>query len=189
MNLVTRLGLPAAALVLTVSTSARAQEVDPLAQQIAAHSAATLQVLERLSAPQTAQRFVNAAIAGDPRTIDDILNGIELPVVNKCFWVSELVEKFTSSTGFVQQCWVREDLSTEEWFRYTQIAVRHDQIGRDAVEVTYEKDALGHVLIPRGPFLDELKADNLVTCEWVRKTTGRSSVLFGKPERFCVHTP
>lgn len=189
MDLVTRLGRSAAAAALVLAgTAASAQEVGDLAHQIATRSAALSQVLDRLSVPETAQTLVNSAIAGDPRAFNRIFDGIELPVVNKCFWISELVEKLTTSGGFVEQCWLREDLSTAEWLRYTQIAVQY-ALTKGGQFTDVETDASGHTLIRPGAFLDELKANGLVTCVQVWKTTGSTSLVFQKPERFCIHTP
>ena len=190
MNLVTHLGrvAAAAALVLTVTPVAPAQELDPLTQQISATSAALIPLLERLSSPDVSRRLIDTAIRGDVRGYNQILDGIELPVVDKCFWVTEVLQKFTTVGGFVEQCSVRTDLSDEEWFQYTVIALQHGQ-GKGGTFDEFVTDSAGHTYVNRGAFLDALKANGLVSCALIWKTTGRTTAVLQAPERLCVKTP
>src|SRR6267378_2940132 len=124
MTLLTRLSRAAAAasLVLAVIASAHAQELDNLANHIATQSAALSQVLDRLSRPDTARAVVESALKGDARTFTQIFDGIDVKVPNKCVWISDTVEKLTSTfVGFEEQCRLRDNLTQAEWAQYVSI--------------------------------------------------------------------
>lgn len=192
MNLLTRLGgSAAAALLLAGSAQAPADEIDDLAGQIAGRSAAVRLVLDRLSAPETARLVVESAVRGDARAFNQLFEGIELEVPNKCFYISELIETMSSSQVWVQECSIRDNLTWAEWNNYFAIAKRHDQLGGrgNNTALLVETDASGGAVVTPGAFLDELKANGLVTCQFVKKYVSGSSLVFGKPQRFCFQQP
>jgi hypothetical protein len=194
MPLLTRLGgmAAAAALVLAVAAPAPAQELDDVAQRIAAQSAALGQVLDRLSRPDVARAVVDSAVRGDARTFEGLFKGIEVQVPNKCVWIADTVEKLTSTfVGFEEQCRLRDDLTPDEWIQYVLITLRHHPPTKveDDGPPTFEVVGDGHVVIPPGPYLDDLKANGLVTCQLVKKYSSGISLFPGKPERFCFVKP
>jgi hypothetical protein len=190
MKLVTLLGRSAAvaALLLAVTAQAPADEVDDLARQIAGRSAALSQLMERLSAPETALTLVNSAVTGDARSFNRIFEDIDFQVEDRCFWVSKLVEKLTSTLSQAEECWLRDDLTTEESFLYIKIAVQHGHLGR-APTTILQTNSSGRTLIPAGAFRDELRATGLATCKLVFKHNSATSLVFAKPERFCLQQP
>jgi len=194
MTLLTRLsrGAAAAALVLAATAPAPAQEIDALAQHIAKQSAALNQVLDRLSRPESARAVVDSALRGDARTFEGIFEGIEVKVPNKCVWIADTVEKLTSTfVGFDRECWLRDNLTPDEWVQYVLITLRHHPpvaVDEDAPP-TFQVASDGHVLIPAGDYLNELDAHGLVTCKLVKKYSSGIFLFPGKPERFCFQKP
>lgn len=194
MTLLTRLGraAAAAALVLAVTAPAPAQELDDLAQHIAAQSAALDQVLDRLKQPEIARAVVDSALKGDARRFEAIFEGVELKVPNKCVWIADTVEKLTSTfVGLVRECTLRNDLTPDEWIQYILITMRHHPptaVDPNAPPV-FEVVGNGPVVIPDGPYRDELDANGLLNCKLVKKYSSGIFLFPGKPERFCFQKP
>lgn len=194
MTLLTRLGraAAAAALVLAVTAPAQAQELDDLAQHIAAQSAALNQVLDRLKNPDIARAVVTSALENDARSFEGLFEGIDVQVPNKCVWIADTVEKLTSTfIGFEEQCWLRDDLSLDEWIQYVLITKKYyPPVAKDPnAPPTLEVVGDGHVVIPPGDYLNELKAHGLVNCKLVKKYSSGIFLFPGKPERFCFQKP
>jgi hypothetical protein len=193
MRLITRLGgLAAAALLLAVAPPAPAQELDDIAGHIAEQSAALGQVLDRLSKPEVARAVVDSAVRGDARTFEGLFEGVEVKVPNRCVWIADTVERLTSSfVALEEQCRLRDDLTASEWLQYVLITRRHfppkpvDENGGPGFVVMGD----GHVVIPPGDYLEELKAFGLVRCELVKKYSSGIFLFPGKPERFCLGKP
>jgi hypothetical protein len=145
-------------------------------------------LFSQLSSPDATRELLESISAGDAKAFNRIINPIEIPLLGKCFWVREIIERVVSTpTGFVTECWLRDDLTPDERILYFRIAFRHSRLTPVAksMEVTLQARN-GRQLIPPGAFLDELKANGLVTCE-DRMTFDTSTSLFpGRPERICV---
>jgi hypothetical protein len=81
---------------------------------------------------------------------------------------------------------LRDDLTTEERVLYLSIATRHGA----RIPLTEAQEAMMTLgqgpEIPPGPFLEELKANGLVTCDKKPKHDVSTVVVLGKPERVCV---
>jgi hypothetical protein len=183
----------AAALVLAVTVPTEAQELDDLAQHIASQSAALGQVLDRLSRPEIARAVVATALEGDARKFEGLFEGIDVEVPNRCVWIADTVEKLTSTfVGFAEECRLRDDLTLDEWIQYVQITRRHHRFvlaENDGSSPAFEVVGDGHVVIPPGAYLDELKANGLVACSLVKKYSSGIFLFPGKPERFCLGKP
>ena len=139
-----------------------------LYQDLAGRFKALSRLFGQLGSQEGAQRLLESLISGDTEAFVRLIEPLEIPdfpQLGKCFWVREVVERVVvTPTGFVEECWLRDNLTPEERALYLQIAFRHRQ-GRPiggAMEVTLRA---GHSVIPPGPFLDELKANGLVACE------------------------
>jgi hypothetical protein len=194
MRLLIHLGVTvaAAALVLSVSAPAPAQDFDDLADHIAQQAGALGQVMDRLRRPEVARAVVETALKGDPRGFEGLFDGIEVEVPNKCVWVADTVEKLTSTfVGFENQCWLRDDLTLSEWFLYVQITRKYfppTKVDPNNTPPTVLAD--GHILIPPGAYFDELNANGLLHCgEPVKKYSSGIFLFPGRPERFCLGKP
>src|SRR5687768_10269414 len=110
MNLLTRWSRSAAAatLLLAGSAQASADEIGDFAGQIAGNSAAFRLVLDRLSSPEIARLAVESAVRGDARAFNQLFEGIELQVPNKCFYISDVIETVSSHFTMVEECRVRD---------------------------------------------------------------------------------
>jgi hypothetical protein len=193
MRLFTRLGLTgvAAVLVLSVAAPAPAQEFDDLADHIAQQAGAMSQVMERLRRPEVARAVVESALKGDPRGFEGLFDAIDVPVLDKCVWIADTVEKLTSKfVGFEKQCSLRDDLTLSEWFLYVQITRKYfppTKVDPNDPPPTVLAD--GHVLIPPGAYRDELEASGLLNCPRAPKYSSGIFLFPGRPERFCLGKP
>jgi len=162
--------------------------LDELYQDLADRFGALGQLLTELSSPKATQELLGSLAAGDAAAYNRLIDRVDLPLIGKCFWLREVIERIMETpTGFVEDCWLRDDMTPAERSLYFLIAFRHRRgtpIAK-SMEVTMQ-ESLGHRVIPPGAFLDELKANGLVTCE-SRMTYDTSTILvLGKPERVCV---
>jgi len=100
--------------------------------------------------------------------------------------VREIIEQvMITPTGLVEECWLRDNLTQDEWASYRRIVMQHRQLApvAESMEVTLPG---GRALIPPGAFLEDLKANGLVSCE--SRMTYDTSMAPGlsKPERTCI---
>src|SRR5215208_1815965 len=123
---------------------------------------------------------------GSPESAQALLDSLDYPMpIGKCFWLKEIIESTIGGpNGTVEECWLRDDLTSRERALYLAIAWRHNILvaWEERPKLTLED---GRVVIPPGPFRDELKANGLVTGEW-RITYAPIGVAAGKPQRVCI---
>ena len=166
----------------------RDYKLDALYQDLADRFAAVGRLFVQLSSPKATQELLDNLATGNAAALNRLVDGVELSLFGKCFWIREIIERVVSTpTGLVEDCWLREDLTPAERVLYLVIAFRHSRATPVAksMQVTLQPE-IGRRLIPPGPFLDELKANGLVTCE-LRMTYDTSTTLvLGRPERACL---
>lgn len=166
----------------------RDSSLDELYQDLADRFGALGRLFTEISSPKTAQELLNSLATEDAAAFNRLVDRVELPLLGKCFWVREIIERVVATpTGLVEDCWLRDDLTSDERSLYFLIALRYRQGTPIAgsMQVALQEN-LGRRVIPPGAFLDELKANGLVTCE-SRMTYDTSTILvLGKPERVCV---
>ena len=166
----------------------RDDKLDALYQDLADRFGAVGRLFVQLSSPKATQELLDNLATGNAAALNRLVDSVELSLVGKCFWIREIIERVVSTpTGLSEDCWVREDLTSAERLLYLLIAFRHSRATPVAksMQVTLQPE-IGRRLIPPGPFLDELKANGLVTCE-LRMTYDTSTTLvLGRPERFCL---
>jgi hypothetical protein len=141
--------------------------------------------LQQFSSDEGARALVDALIANEPEGFNQFLSGFEVPEIpplGKCIWGRDLIEIVGRHYASVTVCFLRDDLSAAERRLYFLIALRHHQAvlfeGAGALSEEFWAEA-----IPEGPFLDELKANNLVKCE--ERVTDAPPVL-GLPYEVCL---
>jgi hypothetical protein len=134
--------------------------------------------------PDLARKVIDSVIAGDSAAFHDLID-LDLPVppLNKCIWLSELIEKI-ASIDTVTVCRKRNDLTPDEQSRYIAIVFEFRQRGElPPIESAAGRGFINPV-IPPGPFLDALKAENLVKCEEEQIGVGLKLVPT-KPSQIC----
>jgi hypothetical protein len=160
-----------------------------LYEELADRFAGLSKLFEHLGTPEAVSELFASLVADNPEPFDKLIASFEFPLLGKCLWVRDLIERvIVTPTGFVQECWLRDDLTPAERWLYIRISLRHRQLTPMDVGVgTPTFQVLeGRTIIPPGPFLDELKANGLVICE-TRMTYETTTVLgFSKPEQVCI---
>lgn len=162
--------------------------LDGLYQQLADRFRALSQLFGELSSSQTAQKLTEGLLSGDAATFNQFVDRIDIPMLGKCAWVREIIERvMVTPAGFVRVCRLRDNLTLEESLLYLQIARRHGQF-QPVVVSTVLTVAEDRPVIPPGPFLEELRANNLVTCDDPPQMTYdvSTTLVLSKPERICV---
>jgi hypothetical protein len=160
--------------------------LNSLYDELAGRFGALSQLFAKLSSSKASQELLDSLTSGDSAAFNHLIDSVDIPILGKCFWVREIVEHVVvTPVGFVEECWLRDNLTPTERGLYLQIASRHRQEKTVAklMEVTIQT---GHAVIPPGPFLDELKANGLVTCELHMAYDASVSAIMSKPERVCI---
>jgi hypothetical protein len=143
--------------------------------------------------PDVARAVIDSMIEGDPKSFGKLsrplkwdfppIDGIP-PVLGKCYWLSEVIEKIVPPRTEVV-CRLRMDLSPTERARYYMLVLQFSRLGKmPALQAPSSPSFLGPV-VPPGEFLEALKAENLVTCREEPVDNGLSLVL-GPPSRVCL---
>ena len=162
--------------------------LDELYQDLADRFGAVGRLFIQLSSPKATQELLNSLGAGEAAAFNRLIDGVELPLLGKCFWIREIIERVVvTPTGEVEDCWLRDNLTPDERLLYYLIAFRHSRVSpiANSMEVTLQEQIERYV-IPPGAFLDELKANGLVTCERRMTYDTSTTLVLGRPERVCV---
>lgn len=126
-----------------------------------------------------AERLLGALVADDARDLHELIGRYDLPKfpeLGLCVWVREVLDSVLLTPNVDEHCALRPDLTPRERIMVLALAGRHN------VLVT---EPLGGQAIAPGPFLDALKALQLVNCEPDTSRTGPLNLL-GPHRRFCV---
>jgi hypothetical protein len=121
---------------------------------------------------------VDILAARDAKAFNVWLDGLDLPVIDKCWWVQDKLEREFSSGELQEVCRVRATLTWAEIWLYFSITEQHRQAG------TLPAIALDGK-VPPGPFLEDLRKHGLVDCTWEWVVTGYLRPVLGKPYQFC----
>jgi hypothetical protein len=164
----------------------RDSNLDSMYQELAERFGALSRLFRELSSPDAVKELLDSLTLADvakpfPQIVD-----INIHMVGKCFWLRELIEHVvTTPAGLVEECRVRDDLTPSEIGLYFSIAWRH----RDRTLMGKQKGVVIHDtsrVVPAGPFLDELKANGLVTCTFEMTYNTSTTLVFSKPEHVCI---
>jgi hypothetical protein len=182
-----RLALWAAAVAACVLTAGGASAQEPFPHTDLDESLATqfqaMQVLSsRLSKPEDVGKLVDILAEHDAKAFNVWVDGLDLPVPDKCWWVQDTLERTFSSRELQNVCRVRTDLTWGETWVYFRIWEAHRQAGTLPLIGLDGK-------VPPGPFLEDLLKHGLADCtkEWV--VTGGLMPVLGKPYHFCLGQP
>jgi len=163
--------------------------LDNLYQDLAHRFRALSQLFGQLGSPESAQALLDSLITEDGVAFNRLVDSVDYPMpIGKCFWLKEIIESTIGGpNGTVEECWLRDDLTSRERALYLAIAWRHNILvaWEERPKLTLEDGRLERIVIPPGPFLDELKANGLVTCALRITYSPIHGVAAGKPQRLC----
>jgi hypothetical protein len=154
-----------------------------LSETFARNVGALADLFSRWRDPDVARKVIDSVIAGDGAAFRD-LSELDLPIspLGKCIWLTELIEK-VASVDTVTVCRKRDDLSPEEERRYIAIVLEFQRRG-ELPPMDSTGSPFINPVIPPGPFLRALKAENLVSC--VEEQIGGGLKLApARPKEFC----
>jgi hypothetical protein len=162
-------------------------DLDSLYQDLAGRFRALSVLFSQLGSQDAVQQLLESLISGDADAFARLIEPVEIPNIpplGKCFWLREIVERVAVTPTLVEVCRLRQDLTPAERWLFIQIARRY---GALILLVDPRLANLGEgPEIPLGPFLDELRANGLVTCKPEVKYDVSTTPVLGKPERVCV---
>src|SRR3712207_9106280 len=69
-------------------------------------------LFDQLSSPEAAQELLDSLTSGDAATFNRLIDSVDVPVLGKCFWVRDIIERIVvTPTGFVEECRSEEHTS------------------------------------------------------------------------------
>ena len=169
-----------AACVLTAG-GAWAQEPfphDDLNTSLSADFQAMNILSSRLSKPEEVGKLVDILAARDTKAFNVWLDGLDVPVLDKCWWVQDKLEIAFQDRHRERVCRLRAPLTWAEILLYFRIQDEHRKAGTLPPIGVDGK-------VPPGPFLADLAANNLVFCSWELAVTEYLRPVLGPPYQFC----
>ena len=140
-----------------------------------------------LSSADAVESLVAALVTEDAEAFNRFVDPVEVPFDGRCFWLQEIVEHtFVTPTGLVEECRLRDNLTPSEKQLYLEIALRYRESLGPWREVHVHGTSFEQPVIPPGPFLDELKANNLVVCKTRMSYESRLTPVLSPPEQVCL---
>lgn len=160
----------------------------PILESAAMRFAAVSEFVGGLGEPGRVSELVEVLNRGDAGRFEEMTSGYgDFP--SRCSLMCHVAIEVISTGSppeIVEQCFLRADLTWRESFKAFQIYRKH--FGFPGRPVTQDTNTSAGVvvleIIPPGPYLDELKANGLVTCRTVR--TPGSGVITGAREFVCL---
>jgi hypothetical protein len=164
---------------------------DSLAEDLAGRFRALGRLFDQLGSKEAAHKLLDSLISEDAATFNQLIEPLDIPNIpelGKCVWVREIIDRVVVTPTLVEVCVLRDDLTPAERALYLSIAIRHAHGPLvDLTEAELVLTTLGDDQgIPPGPFLEELKANGLVTCSSRVKYEVSTVLVLGKPEKVCV---
>ena len=162
--------------------------LDETAVDFAARAGALADLLQRWRRPALARTVIASLLAEDADTFCELLRDFEPPVLGKCWWVRDIVERMVAAVELRSVCRLRTDLTAGERWLYLRLAMRFRETARVIGWVGCGLQSAGDPgrEIPPGPFLDALRVEGLVVCgDEPVEGAGLQQVL-GRPAQLCV---
>jgi hypothetical protein len=170
MKILRGFALAAAALCGAATVSAQAH--DDLTRDLARRAATYRDVFDRLSSPDVSEAVLEALATREPDVFEALGDGLDVPDGLRCSWVKGAVLAWLRTPyGREEKCFLRQDLSVEEYILYRQIVrqfykpVVHEP-GSLELEVEVAGAGPAEIEVPPGPFLEALRAAGLVKCRF-----------------------
>ncbi|MET0556712.1 MAG: hypothetical protein ABW221_26975 [Vicinamibacteria bacterium] len=174
-------GLALAAATFCCAAAASAQPPDDLLLDLTRRAAVYREVFDRLSSPEVSEAVLEALATRKPDVFEALGDGLDVPDELRCPWVRGAVQTWLRTPHATRKtCFLRNDLSYEEYVLYRQIRLQYYQavVQEDAslqltglMPMTLDPMGLGPrptaVYLPPGPFLDALRKAGLVSCRYM----------------------
>lgn len=171
-----------------VRPAAVERALDQVAADFAARAGALADLFARWRKPAVARTVIASLLADDGDTFRELLRDFDPPVLGKCWWVREVVDRVVATVELRTVCRLRTDLTAGERALYLRLALQFREHAAVLAQPGGALDAIGAPgpEIPPGPFLDALRAEGLVTCaDEPVESAGLQQVL-AKPALLCV---
>lgn len=164
--------------------------IDDLYRHLARRFRAVSKLFRKLGSEEAVHQLLDSVVLRDSDAFNALIDGVDIPDLPpnlKCRLVYEWVEEVVCDAYTVPVCRLRVDLTPDERLLYLLIAFRHRPQPPVTATTGQGITLIGeNPEIPPGPFLDELKANNLVICKPETRYDCKLKQVFGPPEWVCV---
>jgi hypothetical protein len=161
--------------------------LDSLYQDLAGRFRALSGLFGQLGSQEAVQQLLENLVTGDAEAFARLIEPVEIPnfpPLGKCFWLREIFEDIIETPTMAEVCRLRQDLTIEERWLFIRIARQHGaHILLSDPNLAMPGEGLE---IQPGLFLEDLKANGLVTCKLEEKIEVSTILVFGNPEQFCI---
>ena len=155
----------------------QAAKVDPAVyQELALRFAELGKLFQGLGTPQVAQTLIESLVMGDGIVFNQFVKHLNLPLLHKCYWLQEVVERVICTWTSREEYRVRSPLTRTQLSEYLTILSRHSK------EILFFSDGS---IVP-GPFLDDLLKAGLATRRSVPYKTCAFEPVLSPPEQVCL---
>jgi hypothetical protein len=166
--------------------------LDGLYQDLARRFRVLSQFFGKLGSEEAVQQLLDSLISRDAIAFNRLIETVDIPDIPpglKCRVIhQDLIEKVLYIPYTVEVCRLRPDLTPDERRQYLGIAFRYlPTVQSTMSHIEMRLTLFGEAPeIPPGSFLDELKANNLVTCNSEVKYDLTLVGGLGPPEEICT---
>jgi hypothetical protein len=148
----------------------------PVYQELALRFAELGKLFQELGTPKATQTLIESLVVADGTVFNEFVNQLDLPLLHKCYWLQDVVERVICTWTSKEEYRVRNPLTRLEAREYASILSRHSN------EILFFSDGS---IVP-GPFLDDLIKADLATKRSVRYRTCAFEPVLSPPEQVCL---
>jgi hypothetical protein len=154
-----------------------AAKVDPAVyQELALRFSELGKLFRKLGMPKATQTLIESLVVGDRSAFNEFVNQLDLPLLDKCYWLRDVVERVICTVTSREEYRVRNPLTRLEAREYARILSQHSN------EILFFSDGS---IVP-GPFLDDLIKAGLATKKSVPYKTCAFEPVLSPPEQVCL---
>jgi hypothetical protein len=148
--------------------------VNDIYADLAARFDVASKLFASLSSPDEVEGLLETLATGNQARFDDLVGRIDAPILGKCLWVKEVVTHIISTSTREMKYYLREDLTPAEYWTFWRICMKYSYL------------IVADAPIGDGPFLEELKAHNLVRVRLVTSTLGTLVEMPVLDQHLCI---
>jgi hypothetical protein len=153
-------------------------DTDPAVYQgLALRFAQLGKLFQKLGKRKAVQTLIESLVVGDSTAFNEFVNELDFPMLGKCVWLRDVVDRVICTPTTIEEYRVRSPLTRLQMIEYVRILSQHST----GDEILFRDQAI----VP-GPFLDDLIAADLARLVQVPSMTCAFAPVLSSPESVCL---